>query len=49
LELYGPNILTVNAQQWPRHRKLVASPFNESIMKFVWKESTKQATQMKAT
>jgi cytochrome P450 len=41
--------LTVNAQQWPRHRKLVASPFNESIMKFVWKESSKQATQMIAT
>ncbi|KAF1925641.1 cytochrome P450 [Didymella exigua CBS 183.55] len=49
LGLYGPNILTVNAQQWPRHRKLVASPFNESIMKFVWKESTRQATQMIAS
>ena len=31
---------------WPRHRKVLAAPFNESIMTFVWKESTEQTEQM---
>ena len=31
---------------WPRHRKVLAAPFNENIMKFVWNESLNQASEM---
>ncbi|KAI0166897.1 putative cytochrome P450 [Hypoxylon sp. FL1284] len=46
LELYGPCISTANWDDWPRHRKVMATPFNESIMKFVWEESVRQAKSM---
>lgn len=36
LNVYGPSVFTVGLQDWPRHRKAVAAPFNQSIMKFVW-------------
>ncbi|KAF2846612.1 cytochrome P450 [Plenodomus tracheiphilus IPT5] len=49
LEVYGPCISTADLTNWPRHRKVLAAPFNESIMKFVWKESLDQAKQMLAT
>ncbi|KAK7745048.1 hypothetical protein SLS53_003283 [Cytospora paraplurivora] len=31
---------------WERHRKALAAPFNESVMRFVWGESLRQATAM---
>ncbi|OGM41086.1 cytochrome P450 [Aspergillus bombycis] len=46
LEVYGPCISTANSTDWPRHRKVLATPFNESIMSFVWDESTEQTLQM---
>ncbi|GAB1197740.1 hypothetical protein APSETT444_007043 [Aspergillus pseudonomiae] len=46
LEVYGPCISTANSADWPRHRKVLATPFNESIMSFVWDESTEQTHQM---
>jgi cytochrome P450 len=46
LEVYGPCISTADLKNWPRHRKALAAPFNESIMKFVWNESLDQARQM---
>jgi len=46
LEVYGPCISTADLDNWPRHRKVLAAPFNESIMKFVWSESLSQAEQM---
>jgi cytochrome P450 len=49
LEVYGPNISAVTSQEWPRHRKVLAAPFNESIMNMVWRESLSQATQMIAS
>ncbi|KAK8078603.1 cytochrome P450 [Apiospora saccharicola] len=33
LELYGPCISSASWEEWPRHRKPVATPFNESLMK----------------
>ncbi|KAI1299045.1 cytochrome P450 [Xylaria venustula] len=45
LEIYGPCISTVG-DEWSRHRKVVAAPFNESIMEFVWEESLRQARNM---
>ncbi|KAI0386948.1 putative cytochrome P450 [Hypomontagnella monticulosa] len=46
LELYGPCISTAKWDDWPRHRKVMATPFNETIMKFVWEESVRQAKGM---
>ncbi|KAB8205709.1 cytochrome P450 [Aspergillus parasiticus] len=46
LEVYGPCISTANTTDWPRHRKVVATPFNESVMSFVWDESVEQTRQM---
>ncbi|KAK8040140.1 cytochrome P450 monooxygenase [Apiospora rasikravindrae] len=43
LELYGPCLSTVPWEDWARHRKPMASPFNESIMASVWHESIRQA------
>jgi cytochrome P450 len=46
LEVYGPCISTANGPDWARHRKIVATPFNESIMSCTWDESVEQASQM---
>jgi cytochrome P450 len=46
LEVYGPCISTADWANWPRHRKILAAPFNESVMKFVWEESLNQAAAM---
>ncbi|RWA10959.1 hypothetical protein EKO27_g4159 [Xylaria grammica] len=45
LEVYGPCISTAG-DDWPRHRRVIAAPFNESIMEFVWNESLRQARSM---
>ncbi|KAK7978719.1 cytochrome P450 monooxygenase [Apiospora saccharicola] len=49
LELYGPCISSASWEEWPRHRKPVATPFNESLMKPVWDESLRQAKGMLAS
>lgn len=49
LEVYGPCISTANWTDWPRHRKVLAAPFNENIMSFVWNESINQAKEMLQT
>lgn len=49
LDIYGPCISTASWADWPRHRKVLAAPFNESVMTFVWNESVKQAAQMLGT
>ncbi|RYC61413.1 hypothetical protein CHU98_g4795 [Xylaria longipes] len=46
LEVYGPCISTAGWDDWSRHRKVLAAPFNESIMEFVWQESLRQARGM---
>ncbi|KAJ5602034.1 cytochrome P450 [Penicillium lagena] len=46
LEVYGPCISTASWTDWPRHRKVLATPFNENIMSFVWDESLEQSSQM---
>ncbi|KAK6197116.1 glutathione S- transferase, nitrogen catabolite repression regulator [Pestalotiopsis sp. IQ-011] len=49
LELYGPCISTAKWPDWPRHRKPMATPFNETIMTSVWDESLRQARAMVQT
>ncbi|GLA27272.1 cytochrome P450 [Aspergillus phoenicis ATCC 13157] len=46
LEVYGPCISTASWNDWPRHRKVLATPFNENAMSFVWDESVEQTRQM---
>ncbi|KAF2870624.1 cytochrome P450 [Massariosphaeria phaeospora] len=46
LEVYGPCISTADNANWARHRKVLAAPFNENIMNFVWNESLRQTRQM---
>lgn len=46
LEVYGPCISTASWTDWPRHRKVLATPFNENVMKYVWQESLGQARDM---
>lgn len=46
LDLFGPNIITVNDEPWMRHRKLTSPCFNERISTFVWDESVRQAKGM---
>ncbi|KAI5866716.1 putative cytochrome P450 [Durotheca rogersii] len=46
LAFYGPSVFTVGLDDWPRHRKAVAAPFSEGLMKLVWKEALCQAEGM---
>lgn len=39
LAFYGPSIFSVQLDDWPRHRKAVAAPFNEDLMRLVWRQS----------
>jgi cytochrome P450 len=46
LEIFGPNVDTVNGEEWARHRRITAPPFNERNSGMVWKESLRQASGM---
>jgi cytochrome P450 len=46
LELFGPNVDTLNGEMWARHRRITTPPFNERNSSLVWKESLAQATGM---
>ncbi|KAK5050358.1 hypothetical protein LTR84_003639 [Exophiala bonariae] len=46
LNVFGPNVLTSNGEDWSRQRKLIAPNLNEKISKLVFGESTSQARQM---
>lgn len=42
LEVYGPTIASAGLVDWKRHRKVLAAPFNENAMAFVWQEALRQ-------
>lgn len=46
LEVFGPNVGTVEGQSWQRQRKITSLAFNEKNSSLVWGEATKQAAQM---
>ncbi|KAJ9633981.1 hypothetical protein H2204_006528 [Knufia peltigerae] len=48
LDIYGPNLDTVNGKVWDRHRKVTVPPFNEQNSALVWREAGEQADQMLA-
>ena len=49
LEMFGPNVDTVEGETWQRHRRLTTPPFNERNSNFVWRESLAQAAGMLGT
>lgn len=45
-DIYGPTVLSVNGEEWQRHRRITNPTFRESNNNLVWTESLKQARQM---
>jgi len=45
-DLFGKNLLTVNGDEWQRHRKITSPAFREVNYRLVWNESLRQAKQM---
>lgn len=48
-DLFGPNVASVNGEDWQRHRKVAAQGFREQNYELVWQSATKQARQMMET
>lgn len=46
IEMFGPNVDTVNGEAWNRHRRITTAPFNEKNSSLVWSESLRQAAPM---
>ena len=46
LDIFGPNVGTVEGQDWQRHRKITGAVFNEQTYETVWAESLRQANGM---
>lgn len=46
LDVFGPNISTMNGADWQRHRKCTAASFNEQNNVLVWRESLRQGQQL---
>jgi cytochrome P450 len=46
LDVFGPNISTMNGCDWQRHRKCTAASFNEQSNLLVWTESLRQGQQL---
>ena len=44
--VYGPCVMSVNGEEWQRHRRITNPAFRESNNQLVWTESLKQARQM---
>jgi hypothetical protein len=47
LNLFGTNVVTLNGEDWARHRRITTPPFNERNSNNIWKESIYQATGSK--
>ncbi|EXJ83070.1 hypothetical protein A1O1_06688 [Capronia coronata CBS 617.96] len=46
LDIYGPNLDTVNGKDWDRHRKVTVPPFNEQNSALVWRETGEQIEEV---
>lgn len=44
--LFGPNIVSINGEDWQRHRKIAVGVFKESNHRLVWTEALRQSVQM---
>ncbi len=43
---FGPNVISLNGEDWQRHRRIVNPAFREQNNVLVWDESARQARQM---
>jgi cytochrome P450 len=46
MAIFGPNVDTLDGEEWARHRRLTAPCFNENVSAVVWEESRRQAKAM---
>ena len=46
LQIFGNNVITVEGQDWRRHRKITSPPFSEANNVVVWKETLSQTEAM---
>ncbi|KAK8108038.1 uncharacterized protein PG998_010051 [Apiospora kogelbergensis] len=46
LAMYGPNVLTVEGEDWTRHKRIIGPCFNERTSVFVWEETMRQVQEM---
>ncbi|KAG9236761.1 cytochrome P450 [Amylocarpus encephaloides] len=46
LGMFGPSLVSVDHDEWKRHRRIIAPTLNERIMAAVWDESAEQAKDM---
>jgi cytochrome P450 len=46
LDVFGPNLSTVEGRDWQRHRKATSPPFGEPNMPLVWTSCISQAHEM---
>ena len=44
-DTFGPTVISLNGEDWQRHRRIVNPAFREQNNKLVWDESRKQARQ----
>ncbi|KAL5923809.1 hypothetical protein ACKVV1_011442 [Pyricularia oryzae] len=45
-KFFGESLVSVTGQEWARHRRISAAPFNENIHELVWNEAVRQTRQM---
>ena len=45
-DTFGPGLVSVNGEDWQRHRRIVNPAFREQNNKMVWEESLRQVNQM---
>ncbi|KIX06988.1 uncharacterized protein Z518_04964 [Rhinocladiella mackenziei CBS 650.93] len=45
-ETFGKSVISVNGEDWQRHRKIINPAFREQNNRLVWDESLRQARQM---
>ncbi|KAJ9604023.1 hypothetical protein H2200_011546 [Cladophialophora chaetospira] len=45
-DVFGPNVISLNGEDWQRHRRIANPAFREQNNKLVWDESSRQANQM---
>ena len=46
VNVFGPNIITTDAHDWSRHRKITGAAFTERNHRLAWSESLRQASEM---
>lgn len=46
LEIFGPNLVSSNEEDWNRHRKITVATLSDSNNRIIWIETARQARQM---